>query len=68
MFGGGEALLKRLFEDAKLLFGASNEERDDLLPVFAAFTLGFRLFSGYGVTVQLGFRLDGEVQCVGLSR
>ncbi len=39
-----------------------------LLPVFSAFTLGARLFSVCGRTVQLGFRLDGEVQCVGSSR
>ena len=39
-----------------------------LLPVCAAFTLWVQLFSGCGVTVQLGFWLDGEVQCVGLPR
>jgi hypothetical protein len=43
------------------------EDTDDLLPVCAAFTLVFRLFSSCGVTVQLEFWLDGEVQCVGLS-
>jgi hypothetical protein len=46
---------------------SSNEDPDDLLPVYAAFTLMIRLFS-CGVTVQLELRLDGEVQCVGLSR
>jgi hypothetical protein len=34
----------------------------------AAFTLRVQLFSGCGVTVQLEFWLDGEVQCVGFSR
>jgi hypothetical protein len=55
-------------QDAKLPVEPSNEGPDDLLPVCAAFTLRVRQFSGCGVTVQLEFRLDGEVQCVGLSR
>jgi hypothetical protein len=61
------SLRERTWQVAKRVVESSNQFRDDLLPVCAAFTLWIQLFSGCGVTVQLAFWLDGEVQCVGLS-
>jgi hypothetical protein len=45
----------------------SDSSEPDLPIVPATSTLGVRRFRVCGLTVQLGFRLDGEVRCGGLS-